>query len=165
MTVDDLPDLVGERLMIGLPGSLLRADDVRLFRDTGAGALILYRRNFESPEQLRTLLPGLVGERLMIGLPGPELRDADVDLFRDTRAAGLILYRRNFESPAQLRTLLTRLEEALGRRLLVASDHEGGRIVMLGAGTTMFPDNLAVGTAGEEAFAAKQGLFEARELR
>jgi beta-N-acetylhexosaminidase len=110
-------------------------------------------------------LADLVGERLMIGLPGPDLRDVDVDLFRETRAAGLILYRRNFESPDQLRALLSGLEGALGRRLLVATDHEGGRIVMLGAGTTIFPDNLAVGTAGEEAFAAKQGLFEARELR
>ena len=107
----------------------------------------------------------LVGERLMIGLAGPFLRSDDVRLFRETRAAGLILYRRNFESPAQLQALLTGLEDALGRRLLVATDHEGGRIVMLGRGTTIFPDNLALGTAGEETFAAKQGLFEARELR
>jgi beta-N-acetylhexosaminidase len=107
----------------------------------------------------------LVGERLMIGLPGPHLRDDDVDLFHQTRACGLILYRRNFEDPEQLRTLITGLENALGRRLFVATDHEGGRIVMLGVGTTIFPDNLAVGTAGEETFAAKQGLFEARELR
>ncbi len=107
----------------------------------------------------------LVGERLMIGLPGPTLRDEDVALFRDTRAAGLILYRRNFENPDRLLTLLGDLENALGRRLLVATDHEGGRIVMLGQGTTIFPDNLAVGTAGDEAFAARQGLFEARELR
>jgi beta-N-acetylhexosaminidase len=110
-------------------------------------------------------IPDLVGDRLMIGLPGPLLRAEDVRLFRDTRAGGLILYRRNFESPEQLRALLTGLENALGRRLLVSTDHEGGRIVMLGGGTTIFPDNLAVGTAGEEAFAAKQGLFEARELR
>jgi len=107
----------------------------------------------------------LVGERLMIGLPGPDLRDEDVTLFRDTRAAGLILYRRNFSSPAQLLDVLGRLESALGRRLLVATDHEGGRIVMLGRGVTIFPDNLAVGTAGEETFAFKQGLYEARELR
>jgi beta-N-acetylhexosaminidase len=110
-------------------------------------------------------LEDLVGERLMIGLPGPALTDDDVRLFRDTRAGGLILYRRNFESPAQLRTLLGALEEALGRRLLVATDHEGGRVIMLGRGTTIFPDNLAVGTAGEEAFAHRQGVTEARELR
>src|SRR5438552_4157226 len=101
----------------------------------------------------------------MIGLPGATLDDADLRVFRDTRAAGLILYRRNFESPAQLLDVPGRLEGALGRRLLVATDHEGGRIVMLGRGVTIFPDNLAVGTAGEETFAYKQGLLEARELR
>src|SRR5262249_12633666 len=106
----------------------------------------------------------LVGERLMIGLPGPSLRDEDLALFRDTRAAGLSRYRRDFESPEPLHSLLTGLESALGRRLLAATDHEGGRVVMLGRGTTIFPDNLAVGMAGEEAFAARQGLFEAREL-
>src|SRR5438067_13309959 len=101
----------------------------------------------------------------MIGLPGATLDDADIRLFRDTRAAGLILYRRNFETPAQLLELLGRLEGALGRRLRVASDHEGGRIVMIGRGVTIFPDNLAVGTAGEETFAYEQGLIEAREVR
>jgi beta-N-acetylhexosaminidase len=107
----------------------------------------------------------LVGERLMIGLEGATLTDADVGVFRDTHAAGLILYRRNFESPAGLAALLDRLESTLGRRLLVATDHEGGRIVMLGRGVTIFPDNLALGTAGEEAFAFRQGLVEGRELR
>jgi beta-N-acetylhexosaminidase len=107
----------------------------------------------------------LVGERLMIGLTGAELRPEDVALFRDTRAGGLILYRRNFESPSQLTALVSGLEAALDRRLLVATDHEGGRIIMLGAGVTIFPDNLAVGTAGEEAFAFRQGWVEARELR
>jgi beta-N-acetylhexosaminidase len=107
----------------------------------------------------------LVGERLMIGLKGSALTDADVQVFRDTKAAGLILYRRNFEGPGALARLLDSLESALGRRLLVATDHEGGRIVMLGQGTTIFPDNLALGTAGEETFAFKQGLVEARELR
>jgi len=107
----------------------------------------------------------LVGERLMIGLSGATLSEADVSVFRDTRAAGLILYRRNFDGPAALAALLDTLESALGRRLLVATDHEGGRIVMLGQGTTIFPDNLALGTAGEEAFAFREGQIEARELR
>jgi beta-N-acetylhexosaminidase len=110
-------------------------------------------------------LEDLIGERLMIGLPGSRLRPEDVALFRDTRATGLILYRRNFETPSQLITLVSGLEAALGRRLLVATDHEGGRVIMLGGGVTVFPDNLAVGAAGDETFAYHQGRVEARELR
>jgi len=110
-------------------------------------------------------LETLVGERLVFGLSGPKLTDADIRLFRDTRAGGLILYRRNFETPEQHARLLQQLESALGRRLLVTTDHEGGRIVMLGQATTIFPDSLALGTAGDESFAFHQGVFEARELR
>jgi beta-N-acetylhexosaminidase len=110
-------------------------------------------------------IEALAGEQLMFGLPGPTLSPADIALFRETRAAGLILYRRNFESPAQVVRLIHDLEDALERRLLVATDHEGGRVIMLGRDVTVFPDNLAVGTAGDEGFAYRQGLYEARELR
>ena len=110
-------------------------------------------------------LDALVGRRLMFGLPGPDLADADIRLFRDTGAGGLILYRRNFETPERLGALLTGLEEALGRRLLVGTDHEGGRIIMLNRGVTIFPDSLAVAAAAEPAHAQRQGLFEGRELR
>src|SRR5512134_325580 len=99
----------------------------------------------------------MVGRRLMLGLPGPDATESDVRLFEETGAGGLILYRRNFETPGRLHAMLTGLESALGRRLLVATDHEGGRVIMLGQGVTIFPDNLAVGTAGEETFAFKQG--------
>ncbi len=132
----------------------------RRARRAHAGPARHDRYNARMPE-----IADLVGERLMIGLAGAALRDEDVRLFRETRAAGLILYRRNFETPERLLTMLTGLESALGRPLLVATDHEGGRIVMLGRGVTIFPDNLAVGSAGDEAFAARQGLVEGRELR
>jgi len=107
----------------------------------------------------------LVGRRFVFGLPGPDVTDADIRLFRDTGAGGLMLYRRNFETPERLLRLLERLEDALGRRLLVATDHEGGRVIMLGGGVTIFPDNLAAASAGEVAFVNRQGAFEGRELR
>lgn len=110
-------------------------------------------------------LEELVGQRLVFGLPGMKLRDDDVRLFRETRAGGLILYRRNFDSSAQLVALTAGLEEALGRRLLVATDHEGGRIIMLREGVTIFPDSLTVGAAGDPLMARRQGQIEAKELR
>ena len=110
-------------------------------------------------------LEELVGRRLMFGLPAPILRAEDIRLFNETKAGGLILYRRNFQSAAQLLTLLTGLEEALGRRLVIATDHEGGRVIMLGEGVTVFPDNLAVGAGREVISAERQGRIEALELR
>ena len=110
-------------------------------------------------------LEGLVGQRLMFGIPGPRLRTEDLRLFSETHAGGLILYRRNFDSPAQLLALISEFEAALGRRLLIATDHEGGRIIMLRHGVTIFPDNLAAGASGEVLYAERQGRVEARELR
>jgi beta-N-acetylhexosaminidase len=109
-------------------------------------------------------LEELVGQRLMFGIPGPRLRAEDMRLFSETQAGGLILYRRNFDSPAQLAGLIAELEAALGRRLLIATDHEGGRIIMLRHGVTIFPDNLAAGASGEVLYAERQGRIEAREL-
>ncbi|MFA4904174.1 MAG: beta-N-acetylhexosaminidase [Desulfobaccales bacterium] len=110
-------------------------------------------------------LEELVGERLVIGIPGTEITPEIVRQFQELHAGGLILYRRNFNSPQQLKKLIGDLEEALGRRLLVTVDHEGGRVIMFRDGITVFPDNLAVGGAGKVDYARQQGEIEAKELR
>jgi beta-N-acetylhexosaminidase len=107
----------------------------------------------------------LVGARLVIGIPGTVITPAIVRHFQELHAGGLILYRINFDSPGQLKKLITGLEEALGRRLLVMADHEGGRVIMFREGVTGFPDNLAVGMAGSIEAAREQGEIEGRELR
>lgn len=110
-------------------------------------------------------LEELIGQTLVFGIPGTQIEAEDLRLFREAHAGGLILYRRNFRSPDQIKGLIRDLDEALGRRLLVATDHEGGRVVMLGEGVTVFPDNLALGTTGEAEYARRQGEIEAKELR
>jgi len=106
-----------------------------------------------------------VGQRLVIGIPGTTITPEIVRHFRELHAGGLILYRRNFDSPVQIKKLIADLEEALGRKLLVTTDHEGGRVIMFRDGITVFPDNLALGTAGKIDYARQQGEIEAKELR
>src|SRR5947208_404274 len=93
--------------MIGLPGPTLRDEDVRLFRDTRAAGLILYRRNFESPAQLAALLSGLesaLGRRLLETLPrkgplaarrAPAAASHRVHLGRDARHPSASVPRRD----------------------------------------------------------------------
>jgi beta-N-acetylhexosaminidase len=107
----------------------------------------------------------LVGQRLVIGIPGTRITPEIVRHFKELHAGGLILYRINFDSPRQLKKLIADLEEALGRKLLVTADHEGGRVIMFRDGITVFPDNLAVGGAGNLNYARRQGEIEAQELR
>jgi beta-N-acetylhexosaminidase len=110
-------------------------------------------------------LEELVGARLVIGIPGTSITPEIVRHFQELHAGGLILYRINFDSPQQLKKLIGDLEEALGRKLLVMVDHEGGRVIMFRDGITVFPDNQALGATGQVDYAKKQGAIEAKELR
>jgi beta-N-acetylhexosaminidase len=110
-------------------------------------------------------LEEMIGKRLIIGIPGTRITPEIVHHFQELQAGGLILYRINFASPTQLKKLIADLEEALGRQLLVMADHEGGRVIMFRDAVTVFPDNLAVGAAGNIAYARQQGEIEAKELR
>jgi len=110
-------------------------------------------------------LEELVGHRLVIGISGTRITPEIVRHFQELHAGGLILYRRNFDSPVQLKQLIADLEEALGRKLLVTTDHEGGRVIMFRDGITVFPDNLALGATGKIGYARQQGAIEAKELR
>jgi beta-N-acetylhexosaminidase len=76
-----------------------------------------------------------------------------------------VAFSRNFISPERFRRLLHHLEEALGRRLLVMVDHEGGRVVRFGQGVTRFPDAMTAGATQNPEAIERQGTVEAEELR
>ncbi len=110
-------------------------------------------------------LEELVGRQLVFGLPGPDAHGRRHPPLRGHEGRRRHALSAELRDAGAARALLARLESALGRRLLVTTDHEGGRIIMLGRAVTIFPDNLTAGTAGEVAFVHRQGIIEGRELR
>lgn len=54
-----IEELIGQTLVFGIPGTRITPEDVRLFKETHAAGLILYRINFSSPSQLRRLISDL----------------------------------------------------------------------------------------------------------
>lgn len=54
-----LAELVGERLVIGIPGTKITPEMVRHFKELHAGGLILYRINFDSVPQIKQLIADL----------------------------------------------------------------------------------------------------------
>jgi len=112
-------------------------------------------------------LETLIGAQLAIGLPGTEATQAVIDSLQRTGAQTLVIFSRNFESPEQFVGLLHQLHEALGRRLLVMVDHEGGRVIRFqGAeGITHFPDAMTMASQHGPEEVERQGRIEARELR
>ena len=105
-----------------------------------------------------------IGARLAVGFPGTEATPELIAHLRAIHAQSLVVFARNFQSPDQFHRLLQRLNEALGWRLLVMVDHEGGRVVRFTQGVTQFPDAMTAGRTQEPEAIERQGAVEAEEL-
>ena len=108
---------------------------------------------------------------VMLGLEGPELSAQERELLRHPLVGGVILFTRNYQSPAQL-TALTGVIHALRQpRLLIAVDHEGGRVQRFRDGFTRLPAVRRLGELyDQDRMRAKQlargtGWLMAAELR
>ncbi len=64
----------------------------------------------------------------MLGLQGLELTDEERDMLSHPLVGGVILFSRNYQSPEQVTSLTAGIHGIRQPRLLVAVDHEGGRI-------------------------------------
>ncbi len=104
------------------------------------------------------------GDLLIVGLPGPDLDAEAAALLRDVEPLGVILFRRNITSTGQLRRLISRLRE--GRpSLLVAIDHEGGRVHRMPPDFTHFPPSLVMARNGDPGLLKEVARAHAAELR
>ncbi|MBI5596806.1 MAG: beta-N-acetylhexosaminidase [Elusimicrobia bacterium] len=100
----------------------------------------------------------------LFGFEGARVSRPVVRLLKDTDAAGILLLARNITSPAQVRGLVHGLEDALGRRLIVSIDHEGGWVLRFTHGVTFFPGSAALGRIGDPVLAERAGAVMAREM-
>lgn len=76
---------------------------------------------------------------LMVDIAGTALTDEDRDVLRHPLVGGIILFTRNFESIDQLAALVADIHALRTPRLLVAVDHEGGRVQRFREGFTVLP--------------------------
>jgi beta-N-acetylhexosaminidase len=111
----------------------------------------------------RQTLQQMIGRVLMVGIPGAELDEATAATLRRLQIGGVILFRRNVGTPVQLAALTAALH-ALPSRPLVSIDHEGGRVMRLGAPFTAFPSMAVVGATGDSAIAQQVGRAMGAEL-
>lgn len=82
---------------------------------------------------------------VMCDVAGFALTDAEREVLRHPLVGGVILFSRNFENPDQLATLCRQIHELRSPALIIAVDHEGGRVQRFRQGFTRLPAMRALG--------------------
>lgn len=82
---------------------------------------------------------------LMIDLAGTALSALDRERLADARVGGVILFSRNYQSPQQLVALCAEIHALRQPPLLIAVDHEGGRVQRFCEGFTRLPAMRGLG--------------------
>jgi beta-N-acetylhexosaminidase len=99
---------------------------------------------------------------IMADIAGLELTSEDRRVLRHPLVGGVILFTRNYRDRAQLQTLCNELRALKKPRLLIAVDHEGGRVQRFRDGFTAIPPMRELGMLFERDPAAARK--QAREL-
>jgi beta-N-acetylhexosaminidase len=84
---------------------------------------------------------------VMLDVEGTALTDADRRRLAHPLAGGVILFTRNYSSPSQLAGLTAEIHLLRHPSLIVAVDHEGGRVQRFREGFTAIPPMRALGQA------------------
>ncbi|QOL27119.1 beta-N-acetylhexosaminidase [Thalassotalea sp. LPB0316] len=93
---------------------------------------------------------------LMIDVQGTQLSGEDKELLKHPLVGGIILFSRNYESPQQVSQLTQAIRQAAGQPLLIAVDHEGGRVQRFRDQFTAIPAMYDLWRSSGESLATSQ---------
>ncbi len=83
--------------------------------------------------------------KIMLDIEGLKLTKNDIKRLSNPNCCGVILFSRNFSSPEQICALCREIKQIKAPSLLVAVDHEGGRVQRFKRGFTRIPPMRVLG--------------------
>ena len=103
---------------------------------------------------------------LMLDVQGCELDAEEREILRHPTVGGVILFGRNYHDRSQLSALVKTIRQAANKPLLIAVDHEGGRVQRFRNGFSRIPPMGILHKAGNQAadLATECGWLMAAEL-
>ena len=96
---------------------------------------------------------------LMLDLEGFELSSAEKDMLQNPLLGGIIFFTRNYASPQQIAELSQAVRETAGSDILIAVDHEGGRVQRFREGFTAVPAMASILQQAENLEDAKRSAY------
>lgn len=81
----------------------------------------------------------------MFGIQGKALNDTEIQWLNHPLTAGVILFTRNYDSPEQIKQFVQTIRQTATQDILIAVDHEGGRVQRFRDGFTAIPPMALLG--------------------
>ena len=113
----------------------------------------------------RMTLEQKVGQVFMLGFEGTSLNASNRALIQGLHLGGVTLFARNIDNGPQLARLDADLQTIADPvPLFISVDQEGGLVVRVTDGATIFPGSMAIGATGDLALARQVAEASANEL-
>lgn len=97
---------------------------------------------------------------VMLDLVGTTITPEEKEMLQHPQTGGVILFTRNYESPEQISALISEIHSLRTPHLLVAVDHEGGRVQRFRDGFTHIPSAATYGKMYKQDKAAAKTMAE-----
>ncbi|HEY4284242.1 MAG TPA: glycoside hydrolase family 3 protein [Chthoniobacterales bacterium] len=108
-----------------------------------------------------------IGQLMMVGFKGPELTPEIRKTLQKLQPGGICLYKQNITDAGQVAKLNEQLRSCIagGISPFIAVDQEGGTVVRIDNGVTVFPGNMSIGATRSTELAFRAGQVQGSELR
>lgn len=105
-----------------------------------------------------------LGQLLMVGISGQERTAETSAILKELAPGAVILLGRNVRDPSQLTNFAAALQDGARIPRFISMDQEGGTVVRLSRGATVFPGAMATGATGSASLARLEGRVSGAEL-